>query len=120
MTKSSLNSEKDLLSYTIIEGDPTIQDVRDEENFFGYENSNPLSLDSSLIDLYDEIVDDKSILYAEKFFRLGASKKFVRDSIGLWKELGINLQQIDILDENFPLEEGEVVITDSSCTFFAK
>ncbi len=112
MTKSSLNTEKDLLSYTIIEGDPTIQSVRDEENFFGYEKSNPLSLDSSFIDLYDEIVSDKSILYAEKFFRLGASKKFVKDSIKLWEELGINLQQIDILDENFPLEEGEATITE--------
>lgn len=111
MTKSSLNTEKDLLSYTIIEGDPTIQDIRDEESFFGYEISSPLQLDSSFIDLYDEIVDDKSILYAERFLGFGASKKFVKGSIELWKELGINLQQIDILDENFPTEEGEFAIT---------
>ncbi|MDE6292656.1 MAG: hypothetical protein K2L98_03130, partial [Bacilli bacterium] len=58
-----------------------------------------------------EIVDDKSILYAERFLRFGASKKFVKGSIELWKELGINLQQIDILDESFPTEDGEFAIT---------
>lgn len=112
MTKSSLNTDKDLLSYTIIEGDPTIQDVRYEENFFGYESSNPLSLDSSFIALFDEIAEDKSILYAENFFRLGASKKFVKDSIKLWETLGINLQPIDILDERFPVEDGDFMITE--------
>lgn len=105
------NNSQDSLSYTMIEGDPTVSKILEEEQFYGYEKSKPLQLDDSFIELYDEIIRDRSILYADYFLRFGANKEFVKKSLALWGHLGIKLKSIDILDEKFMASDGDFEIT---------
>ena len=70
------------------------KEMRKEDAFFGYEKSQPLSVDQELILLNDSIVDDSSVVSVLDNLPSDASEKYVRESIQLWEGLGINLHQV--------------------------
>lgn len=98
--------------YKEIEGDITKQEILDRESFYGYEPTSPLTLDVSYEKLYDQIINDKSILTANRFMGSCVSIKQLKSSLSLWDDLGIKLHDIDILDSSFDkIKDGRFVIT---------
>lgn len=98
--------------YKEIEGDITKQEILDRESFYGFEPTNPLTLDVAYEKLYDQLVDDKSILTSNRFMGSCVSIKQLKNSLSLWDDLGIKLHEIDILDSSFDkIKNGKFVIT---------
>lgn len=103
-------SKETIFEYKFSENDSTIKEIRDKESFYGCCETKPLSFDSSYEDLFYSIRNDESILgnvFSPSFF---VNKKYVKNSISLWESLGIQLQDIDILDKYYPMDshQGEV------------
>ena len=49
-------------TYNFIEGDPTVRDIRQKEEFYSLDKTNPLVYDFAYKKLYDEIINDEIIM----------------------------------------------------------
>lgn len=98
-------NKNDLFAYNEMEGDPTKQIILKEEMFYQYDETKPLLLDSTYADLYNSIVTDKSILHSEHSLGTGANIKVIKDSISLWDSLGIKLNDINVINGPFKIED---------------
>lgn len=94
-------STSNIFSYKEIEGDPTKEEIQDKEEFYGYSPTKPIEYDDDFIDLYNSIIDDKSIMSAEDILSQSVDKKILRNSISIWDDLGIKLDDISMLDMAF-------------------
>ena len=77
--------------------DKTIEEVTEEEKFYGYDKSLIHSFDSTYESLYNDISKDDDIQYHYIYPSFGFDENYVRRSIKLWKELGINLHDLVII-----------------------
>lgn len=85
------------MEYKMIEKDPTIQKVRKREKSFGLQETKPLQWDESYEQLGNEILENEEIINSRTYPQIGIDRKSVLQSIKLWEELGITLQDIRIL-----------------------
>ena len=75
--------------------------VREKENFFEMERSNPIIYPDSLNDLSDEILNDKKIMDNYKFDKKKEKRKYVLKSKKIWKELNIKLEKVTFLKSEY-------------------
>ena len=101
---------KNMFEYRIVPGDPTIGDVRNREKFYGYTKCSPLYLNESFRELYNAIISDQSIMSSNNFKVSLVSEKYLKDSITIWENLGIRLQEIDMIIESEAAKEGMFII----------
>ncbi len=83
-------------SYSIKPNDESIDEVVADEEFYNYEKTKLHNFDSSYEDLYQDILNDDSIVFDYFYPEYNFDKKYVLNSFNLWKELGISLHNINI------------------------
>ena len=83
--------------YSINPDDESIDEVIADEKFYNYEPTKLHNFDSSYEALYQDILNDDSIAFDYYYPDYNFNKKYVINSINLWKELGISLHNINVL-----------------------
>ena len=71
-----------------------VAEFREDERINGYIAAEPLVVDRELITLNDEIADNMEIVNIFSTIARDADLRTVKKSIGLWKQLGIDLHDI--------------------------
>lgn len=97
-----------------------VKEIKKEDAFFGYEEAKPLSISSELILLNNDIVDDCDIICSLDNLPNSVNEEYVKKSIQLWEQLGINLHKIYSLRESrecskltsFDFDEENLVLVD--------
>ena len=82
--------------YKIKKDDKSIESIKKDEIFYNYLSTKLNKFDSSFEDLYYYILDDDEVSLCYKYPKKNFNKKYVLDSINLWKTLGINLHDINV------------------------
>lgn len=82
--------------YEVNENDQSVSRVKADEEFYNYKETTLNEFDQSLHDLYYYILDDDEVALDYIYPKTNFNKKYVLNSIKLWKELGINLHDINI------------------------
>lgn len=87
------------LAYTIKENDRSIEQIRDKEKFYDFNPVYPRNLSQKYIDFSDEVLLNQPIIgnFAYKPATPNIGK--IKSSGKLWKELGIDLQDVEYIKE---------------------
>jgi len=98
------------LSYTIRKNDSSIKEIREKEEFYGMEQTNPRSFSDKYIDFSNEVLLNQNIIDNFVYERGTPNKDKIRSSGKIWSELGIKLQDVQFVkEENKDLEfEGRI------------
>lgn len=91
-------------SYDLKNDDVTISFIRNKENFFGYEKSEPTLFPNSFYDLALEIISDDKIVSNYEYSKIGRDSKYVKRSKRIWNELGINLLKIQYISPSLDFD----------------
>ena len=101
---------KQHFSYNLIEGDPTVEEIRYKERFFEFDETKPLEYDTSYVELYNALVGDKDLRKNSKLPIYRIDKNRVINSIKIWENLGIKLHDIELLDKSYKIKNGYFVV----------
>ena len=82
--------------YNIDLTDKTIELIEMQEDFYNYSESMPHIFDQSYESLYYDIKNDEVINLFCWYPFIGFDKKYVQRSFNIWKELGVNLHDLNI------------------------
>lgn len=92
-------------SYNIKNDDKSREGVMHKEDFFGYKHVEPTTFSNKLIELKDEILNDKELINYLEYDSGYVNSWYLRKKAIIWKELGINLNTIQYLNPDFNLGE---------------
>ena len=81
--------------YEIKSDDISINNVKNDEMFYNYVQTDLHKFDKSFEDLFNYILEDREIELSNVYPRKNFNKKYVLDSIKLWDSLGITLHNIN-------------------------
>ena len=104
-------SLKTIFDFKYVDGDTTLQDVRNEERFFGYRESEPLVFNSDYEKLYNDIMCDPFIMNSTLPSTLFVDRNAIKRGNSLWDELGITLCDVDIISKKYNLNKYTGIIT---------
>lgn len=112
-------ANRDEFYYEIKGDDKSINIIRRKEKFFGYETSNPTIFSKSIKNLALEIYADSDIMSDFEFAHLNRDSKFVKASKRIWKDIGIELQDVQYFKEDIDESLFDGKITSEFCSKLA-
>lgn len=91
--------------YEVKGDDNSVSVIRGREKFYRFNKCNPTSFSKSIKNLAIEIYKDEEIMNNFEFSKLNRDSKFVKASKRIWKDLGIELRDVQYFKR--PLSEEE-------------
>lgn len=91
---------ENLFNYDIKENDNTIESELDKKKSCGYKRIEPFIYDRSYAVLNDSILRDEEIISSGLYQRCSTDKKFIKKSVGLWKDLDIRLHRVLFINKS--------------------
>ncbi len=94
---------KSAFYYEVKEDDPSIENIRKDEEFYEYKKTSPRIYSKKFLNLREEILDSPDIIDNFEYSEEGFEKRFPRNKQSIWKDLGIELQKIQILKPSYKI-----------------
>lgn len=92
-------------SYNIRKDDKSRLIVKYKEDFFGFDHVEPTNFSRDLINLKDEIFNEKELLNYLEFDNALVNSWYLKKKAKTWDELGINLQKIQFISPKYDMDD---------------
>ena len=103
------NIEELNFEYNVDLTDQSIPYVTAEEEHHHYDKTKVHSFDKSYESLCNDIINDESVMYYYLYPDIGFNKDYIKNSIKIWKDLGINLHDIYVAKKFRNIEKYKTV-----------
>lgn len=90
-------------SYKVKSGDVSRLKILSKEEYFGYDHVEPTVFKREIVNLKDEIYNEKELMNYLDFDNGFVNSWYVKKNNYKWKELGINLQKVQFIKPGFNL-----------------